>query len=600
MNPSLIRNFAIIAHIDHGKSTLADRILERTGTVGEREMTDQLLDAMDLEREKGVTIKASAVRMAYEARDGSTYQLNLIDTPGHVDFSYEVSRALASCEGAVLVVDASQGIQAQTLANLRLAQEQGLEVLPVVNKIDLPAADPEGAAGELASLLGVPLEQVVLASAKEGIGIDEVLEGVVQRLPPPRGEPDSPLRALVFDSHYDPYQGVVTYLRVVDGHLSKSDRLKLMASGLTVEPMEIGVFRPGMVAADRLEAGEVGYVATGAKEVRALPVGDTVTFARGGAADPLPGYRSVQPMVFAGIHPTDAGAFAQLRDGLDKLRLNDAALIYEPEESQALGPGFRCGFLGLFHMEIVQERLEREFDLNLLATAPSVRHRVVTKTGEVVEVESPARLPDPGQIAQIEEPWMQVSVYAPEGYIGPIMELVTGRRGEFDSLEYLDEKRVQLLYRMPLSEMIVEFYDQLKSRTRGYASFDYVLEGYRPADLVKLSILVNKDPVDALSVIVHRDQAAGRGTALVRRLKEVIPRQLFPVPIQAAVGNKVIARETVKALRKDVLAKCYGGDVTRKRKLLEKQKTGKRRMKRIGKVELPQEAFTAILRLGDG
>ncbi|MFQ5945976.1 MAG: translation elongation factor 4 [Anaerolineae bacterium] len=599
MNPARIRNFSIIAHIDHGKSTLADRILEHTGTVGEREMTDQLLDAMDLEREKGVTIKASAVRMAYDARDGSTYQLNLIDTPGHVDFSYEVSRALASCEGAVLVVDASQGIQAQTLANLHLAQELGLEILPVVNKIDLPAADPEAAAGELATLLGVPVDQVVLASAKEGLGVEDVLEGVVQRLPPPRGEPDAVLRALVFDSHYDLYQGVVTYLRVVDGHLSKADRLILMATGLTVEPMEIGVFRPGLVATDRLEAGEVGYVATGAKEVRALPVGDTVTLARGGAADPLPGYRSVKPMVFAGIHPTDAGAFPLLRDALDKLRLNDAALIYEPEESQALGPGFRCGFLGLFHMEIVQERLEREFDLSLLATAPSVRHRVQTKAGEVVEVESPARLPDSGEIAEIEEPWMQVSVYAPGEYIGPIMELVTGRRGEFDSMEYLDEKRVQLLYRMPLSEMIVEFYDQLKSRTRGYASFDYVVEGYRPADLVKLSILVNKDPVDALSAIVHRDQASPRGTALVRRLKAVIPRQLFPVPIQAAVGNKVIARETVRALRKDVLAKCYGGDVTRKRKLLQKQRAGKRRMKRIGKVDLPQEAFTAILRLGD-
>jgi len=594
-----IRNFCIIAHIDHGKSTLADRLLELTHTLDAREMVEQALDQMDLEREKGVTIKASAVRMLYTARDGREYELNLIDTPGHVDFSYEVSRALAACEGAILVVDASQGIEAQTLANLYLALEHDLEIIPVVNKIDLPQARTEEVAQELADLLGVPVEDVLRVSAKEGTNTEQVLEAVVQRVPPPAGDPAAPLRALIFDSHYDPYKGVVAYVRVVDGVVDTSRELMFMARRATFEPMEVGIFRPDMEPVEGLTAGEVGYVATGLKNVREVAVGDTITTAHEPAETPLPGYRPVKPMVFAGLYPIDNEEYHALRDALDKLRLNDAALVYEPETSAALGHGFRCGFLGLFHMEIVQERLEREYNLNLLATAPSVEYHVLTRKGEVLKVDNPAHLPDPSEIEEIHEPWMRVQIWTPDAYIGPIMQLVTERRGVFQHMEYLDSSRVLLTYEMPLGELIVDFFDQLKSKTRGYASMDYQFIGYRPGDLVKLDILVNGEPVDALSLIVHRDRAYQKGDALVRKLKEVIPRQLFAVPIQAAIGKRVIARQTVKALRKDVLAKCYGGDVTRKRKLLEKQKAGKKRLKRLGQVQIPQEAFMAVLSLSE-
>ncbi len=600
MNQDQIRNFCIIAHIDHGKSTLADRLLELTHTLSEREMVDQALDQMDLEREKGVTIKASAVRMLYTAIDGREYELNLIDTPGHVDFSYEVSRALAACEGAVLVVDASQGVEAQTLANLYMALEHDLEIIPVVNKIDLPAARTEEVVRELQELLGVPEEQILRVSAKEGTNTEQVLEAVVQRVPPPQGDPTAPLRALIFDSHYDPYKGVVAYVRIVDGAVSTESELMLMAREVRFEPMEVGTFRPDMVPVERLAAGEVGYVATGLKNLREVAVGDTISLADSPAQTPLPGYRPVKPMVFAGIYPVDGEDYHLLRDALEKLRLNDAALVYEPENSAALGHGFRCGFLGLFHMEIVQERLEREYNLNLLATAPSVEYHVLTRKGEVLKIDNPADLPDPSEIEEIQEPWVRIQIWTPDTYIGPIMELVTERRGEFLHMEYLDSSRVVLSYRMPLAELIIDFFDQLKSKTRGYASLDYQFDGYRPGDLVKLDILVNGEPVDALSLIVHRDKAYRKGDALVRRLKEVIPRQLFAVPIQAAIGKRVIARQTVKALRKDVLAKCYGGDVTRKRKLLEKQKAGKKRLKRLGQVEIPQEAFMAVLSLGRG
>ncbi len=596
MEQSHIRNFCIIAHIDHGKSTLADRLLEHTGTIPPREMAEQVLDQMELEREKGVTIKASAVRMVYRAGDGEEYELNLIDTPGHVDFTYEVSRALAACEGAILVVDAAQGIQAQTLANLYMALEHGLEIVPVANKIDLPMADPEGVAQELEGLLAVPAEEVLRTSAKEGIGTEEVLEAVIHRIPSPQGAPEAPLRALIFDSHYDPYKGVVAYIRVVDGGMTPRP-LKLMSNDTPFEPMELGIFKPAMHPVATLEAGEVGYVATGLKRVGDCSVGDTITEAQEPASEPLPGYRPVKPMVFAGLYPTEGEGYHLLKDALEKLRLNDASLVYEPEDSQALGFGFRCGFLGLFHMEIVQERLEREYGLDLLATAPSVEYHVLTRKGEVKIVDRPADMPSLGEIEEIQEPWMSISIFAPADYIGPIMELGTSRRGEFERMEYLDGERVLLRYQMPLSEMIVEFYDQLKSKTRGYASLDYTFSGYRPGDLVKLEILVNQQPVDALSTIVHRNQAYAKGSTLVKRLKELIPRQLFTVPIQASIGNRVIARETVRALRKNVLAKCYGGDVTRKRKLLEKQREGKKRLKRIGQVEIPQEAFMAVLRL---
>jgi GTP-binding protein LepA len=599
MTQDYIRNFCIIAHIDHGKSTLADRLLEQTGTISERDMMDQALDQMDLEREKGVTIKASAVRMAYTAADGQEYELNLIDTPGHVDFSYEVSRALAACEGAVLVVDAAQGIEAQTLANLYLALEHDLEVIPVVNKIDLSAAHPNEVAQELEDLLGMPAEDVLRVSAKEGINTDQVLEAVVRQVPPPTGDPEAPLRALIFDSHYDAYKGVVAYVRVVDGAATARRVLMLMADEVRFDPLELGVFRPDMMPVERLQAGEVGYVATGLKNVRDVAVGDTLTAAERPAEEPLPGYRPAKPMVFAGIYPVDNDDYHDLRDALEKLRLNDASLVYQPENSVALGYGFRCGFLGLFHMEIIQERLEREYDLNLLATAPSVEYHVLIKSGEVVEVDNPADLPDPDDIVEIQEPWMHIQIWTPDTYIGPIMELVTDRRGAFKNMEYLDQSRVMLSYDMPLAELIMDFYDQLKSKTRGYASLDYQYAGYRTGDLVKLDILINHEPVDALSLIVHRDKAYQKGDALTRKLKQVIPRQLFAVPIQAAIGSRIIARQTVKALRKDVIAKCYGGDVTRKRKLLEKQKAGKKRMKQLGSVHIPQEAFMAVLSLGE-
>jgi len=599
VSQALIRNFCLLAHIDHGKSTLADRLLELTGTIPAREMADQVLDSMDLEREKGVTIKASAVRMWYAPPGGETCELNLIDTPGHVDFSYEVSRALAACEGALVLVDAAQGIEAQTLANLYLALEADLEIIPVVNKIDLAMARPDDVALELAELLGVEPDDVLHVSAKEGMGIERVLEAVVTRLPPPRGQADAPLRALIFDSHYDPYKGVVAYVRVVDGVLEPGEPLLLMATGATTEPIEVGIFTPAMAPTEQLNAGEVGYVATGFKTLRECHVGDTFTTATRRAAHSLPGYRPVKPMVFAGLYPVEGEEYSALRGALEKLQLNDAALSFEPESSQALQFGFRCGFLGLFHMEIVQERLEREYGLDLIATAPSVAYRVITHSGEVIEVDSPADLPDPSLIEEIHEPWMRIQVFTPADYIGPVMESVKRRRGVYQTTEYLDSQRVVLSYEMPLSEMIVDLHDRLKSITRGYASLDYVFDSYRPGDLVRMDVMVNKEPVDALALIVHRDQAQEKGSALVRKMKEVIPRQLFKVPIQAAVGGRIIARETVSAVRKDVLAKCYGGDVTRKRKLLEKQKAGKKRLKQFGKVVIPQDAFLAVLRLDE-
>ncbi|MBN1964004.1 MAG: elongation factor 4 [Anaerolineae bacterium] len=599
MDQSRIRNFCIIAHIDHGKSTLADRLLQLTHTVADREMQNQVLDTMDLERERGVTIKASAVRMVYTADDGLDYEINLIDTPGHVDFSYEVSRALQACEGAVLVVDATQGIEAQTLANLYLALEHDLEIICVVNKIDLPSARPDEVAQELEDLIGVAAEDVIPISAKTGHNARNVLEAVVHQVSPPSGNPDAPARALIFDSHYDSYKGVIAYVRVIDGVLDKKIDFHLMATGADVEPLEVGVFSPNMQATGQLVAGEVGYVATGLKTVRECRVGDTLTVATEGATVPLPGYQQVKPMVFAGIYPVEGEDYPDLRDALEKLQLNDASLVYQPETSQALNFGFRCGFLGLFHMEIVQERLEREYDLDILATAPSVEYEVLLRSGETINIDSPADLPDEGVIAEVREPWMKIQVFTPQDFIGPIMELVTGKRGEYVSMEYLDTVRVLLSYRMPLAELIIDFYDRLKSISRGYASLDYQYDGYQADDLVKLDVLVNKEPVDALAMIVHRDQAYHKGQRLVTKLKELIPRQLFAVPVQASIGSRVISRANIKALRKDVLAKCYGGDITRKRKLLEKQKKGKKRLKMIGSVEVPQEAFMAVLRLDD-
>ena len=591
-----IRNFSIIAHVDHGKSTLADRLLELTGTVDPREMHEQVLDSMDLERERGVTIKASPVRMFYE-HNGEVYELNLIDTPGHVDFTYEVSRALAACEGAILVVDASQGIEAQTLANLFLALENDLEIIPVVNKIDLPSARPDEIAAEIANLLGVDESEVLRVSAKEGINVDQVLDAVVTRIPPPSGKPDAPLRALIFDSQYDPYKGVVASVRVVDGVLRMGETLRMMSTGADFEPVEIGVFGPDMRPTGELGTGEVGYVATGLKSVRDARVGDTITLADNPAPEPLPGYKHMKPMVFAGIYPVESDDYNALRDALEKLHLNDAALVFEPETSQALGFGFRAGFLGMFHMEIVQERLEREYGLDVLFTAPSVAYKVITTSGEELTIHSPAQLPEPTKIEEIREPWVRLEIYTPTEYIGPLMDLVMKRRGVFRRQEYLDQRRVLLEYDIPLSEILVDFYNELKARSRGYASMDYHFLEYRPGDLVKLDILVAGQPVDALSIIVHRDQAYRKGQKLVSKMKEVIPRQLFDVPIQAAIGKKVISRANVKALRKDVLAKCYGGDVTRKRKLLEKQKKGKKRLKMVGHVEIPQEAFMSVLRL---
>jgi GTP-binding protein LepA len=598
MDQSRIRNFCIIAHIDHGKSTLADRLLEFTGTISKRDMSEQVLDQMDLEREKGITIKAQAVRMRYTADDGVEYELNLIDTPGHVDFSYEVSRSLAACEGAILVVDATQGIEAQTLANLYLAVEADLNIIPVINKIDLASAEPEKVAREIEDVIGIAKEEVVLASAKEGIGTKDILEAVVRRVPPPHGEREHPLRALVFDSKYDAYKGVIAYLRVIDGVIARGDRIVMMQTDSRTEVLEVGYFSPILVAANRLEAGEVGYLATGFKNVKDCQVGDTVTLASSATeVEPLAGYRPAKPMVFAGVYPVEGDDYPLLRDALDRLKLNDASLIYEPENSAALGFGFRCGFLGLLHMEIIQERLEREYNLDILMTAPSVEYRVTRTNGEVIFVHNPSELPAPNEYSSIEEPMMDISIFTPARYIGAIMDLVTSRRGDFRNMQYIEEDRVHLTYRMPLGELIVDFYDQLKSRTQGYASLDYSFHDYEAADLVKLDILVNGTPVDALSMMLHRNKAQNQGRLLTERLKVLIPRQLFEVPIQAAIGGRIIARESVKAMRKNVLAKCYGGDITRKRKLLEKQKEGKKRMKRVGSVEIPQEAFMAMLSL---
>jgi len=599
MDQSLIRNFCIVAHVDHGKSTLADRLLQLTGTVSDRDMTDQMLDTMDLEREKGVTIKASAVRMSYTASSGQTYEINLIDTPGHVDFSYEVSRALTACEGAVLVVDASQGIEAQTLANLYLALEHDLEIIPVVNKIDMLAARPEEVAHEIGELIGTPIDDVIRISAKEGLNVTAVLESVVKHVPPPKGNAAAPLRALVFDSHYDAYKGVVAYVRVFDGSYSLGPNLKVMSSGLRVEPLDVGIFGPCMIPTGELSAGGVGYVATGLKSVRDCRVGDTLTTWLHSAEAPLPGYEPSKPMVFAGLYPTRGEDYALLRDALEKLQLNDASLIFQPESSQALGFGFRCGFLGLFHMEIIQERLEREYDLDVLFTAPSVEYRVTKTNGAELLVDNPVELPPESEITEIREPWMKITVFTPVEYIGQVMDLATKRRGEFVNQEYLDERRVLLTYHIPLVEILVNFYNDLKARTRGYASMDYAFDDYRVADMVRLDVLINDIPVDALSVIVHRDQAFQKGQRLVSKMKEVIPRQQYEVPIQAALGKKIISRANVKAYRKDVLSKCYGGDITRKRKLLEKQKEGKRRMKMVGQVEIPQDAFMSVLKLDE-
>ncbi|HKV83092.1 MAG TPA: translation elongation factor 4 [Ktedonobacterales bacterium] len=597
MDQSHIRNFCIIAHIDHGKSTLADRLLEFTGTVAKRDMAEQVLDQMDLEREKGITIKAQAVRMRYVSKAGQEYELNLIDTPGHVDFSYEVSRSLAACEGALLVVDATQGIEAQTLANLYLALEADLTIIPVINKIDLASAEPEKVAKEIEEVIGIPRDECVLTSAKEGIGTQDVLEAVVRHVGPPHGGVHRPLRALVFDSKYDAYKGVIAYVRVMDGQLNGNDRLLMMQTDSTADILEVGYFSPMLVATKSLMAGEVGYVATGFKNVKDCQVGDTVTLAREPADEALPGYRPAKPMVFAGVFPVEGDDYPLLRDALERLKLNDASLVFEPENSVALGFGFRCGFLGLLHMEIIQERLEREYRLDILMTAPSVEYLVTRTNGEQVYVHNPSELPAPTEYDKIEEPIMDISIFTPARYIGSIMELVTNRRGLFRDMKYIEEDRVHLTYRMPLGELIVDFYDQLKSRTQGYASLDYSFAGYEEADLVKLDILVNGQAVDALSMMIHRGRAQQQGRMLAERLRELIPRQLFEVPIQAAVGSHIIARETVRAMRKNVLAKCYGGDITRKRKLLEKQKEGKRRMKRVGSVEIPQEAFMAMLTL---
>ena len=597
---SRIRNFSIIAHIDHGKSTLADRVLEVTQTVAEREMRDQVLDSMELERERGITIKAQAVRVLFRAADERAYELNLIDTPGHVDFSYEVSRSLAACEGAILVVDAAQGIEAQTLANAYLAIENELEIVAVVNKIDLPSADPDGVAAQVADLIGGSPDDVIRISAKTGAGVEAVLQAVVDRIPPPRGAVDAPGRALIFDSSYDQYRGVVAFVRAVDGSFHPREKVKAMAQGTVFDVEELGFFSPAMRSAKHLSAGEVGYVITGLKDVSQLRVGDTLTQARRGAAEPLPGYREVKPMVFAGLFPTDSDQYPELRDALEKLKLNDAALSYEPETSRALGFGFRCGFLGLLHMDIVRERLEREYDLELLATAPTVEYDVRLTDGSEIVVHSPSDMPDPAGIAAIEEPYIRATILTPKEHVGAVMELNNDRRGTFGKLEYLSPERVHLTYELPLAEIVLDYYDQLKSRTRGYASFDYDLAGFKPGNLARVDVLVGGEQVDALSLIVHRTLAYDRGRLLVDKLREEIPRQMFDIPIQAAIGSRVIARETVKAKRKDVLAKCYGGDITRKRKLLEKQKAGKKRMKQVGAVEVPQEAFLAVLNIGQG
>ncbi len=596
---SHIRNFSIVAHIDHGKTTLSDRLLELTGTISDRDRREQMLDAMDLEREKGITIKAKAVRMEYTAQDGQRYTLNLIDCPGHVDFGYEVSRALAACEGALLVVDAAQGIEAQTLANVYMAMEHDLVLIAVINKIDLPGANPELVSQEVQEIVGIDEDHIILASAKEGIGVPEILDSLVQHIPPPRGYTNQPVRALIFDSHYDAYKGVVAYVRVVDGIIPDKATIKLMGTGVQADILELGVFRPLMTPLDQLATGDVGYIATGLKSVDQCQVGDTITLFQQPASAQLPGYRPAKSMVFAGLYPLDSNAYTDLREALERLKLNDAALSFVPESSAALGFGFRCGFLGLLHMEIVRERLEREYNLELLITAPSVEYQVLQTDGEIVIVDNPSDMPVPNHIASVEEPVMLINVIVPSRYIGAVMELVTSRRGSFETMDYLDTDRVMLKYKIPLAEIVVDFYDQLKSKTQGYASLDYTIAGYQEGNLVKLDVLVNGQPVDALSLIVHREFAYNRGRELVEKLRKLIPRQMFEVPIQAAIGNKIIARETVKAQRKDVLSKCYGGDVTRKRKLLEKQREGKQRMKMVGNVEIPQEAFMAILSLGE-
>jgi GTP-binding protein LepA len=594
-----IRNFSIIAHIDHGKSTLADRILEMTKTVDPRLMRDQLLDSMDLERERGITIKAQAVRVFYEARDGETYQLQLIDTPGHVDFTYEVSRSLAACEGALLVVDASQGVEAQTVANTYLAIDAGLELIPCLNKIDLPGAMPDEVGAEVAELIGEPQDNIRHISGKTGEGVVEVLEQLVARVPPPGGEPDTPARVLIFDSEFDQYRGVIAYIRVVDGVFRKGEAIRAMQNATEADIDDIGFFTPAMTPVEQLGAGEVGYVITGIKDVTKLRVGDTLTTKVKPASEPLPGYREVKPMVFCGLFPIDSDDYPDLRDALEKLSLNDAALSWEPETSDALGFGFRCGFLGLLHMDIVRERLEREYDLELMATMPSVAFQVTLTNGDVLEVHSPSSMPDPARIEEIREPYIRASIVAPKGYIGQIMELCQERRGDHQGMNYLSAERVQITYDLPLAEIVLDFFDQLKSRTRGYASLDYELIGLKPSDMVKLDVLLAGEAVDALSMVVHREKAYDRGRTLAEKLRQRIPRQQYDVPIQAAIGQNVIARETVKAFRKDVIAKCYGGDISRKRKLLEKQKEGKKRMKSVGRIDVPQEAFLAVLELGD-
>ncbi|NJL46380.1 MAG: elongation factor 4 [Leptolyngbyaceae cyanobacterium SM2_5_2] len=594
---SQIRNFSIIAHIDHGKSTLADRLLQRTGTVSDREMKDQFLDSMDLERERGITIKLQAARMNYRAKDGKDYILNLIDTPGHVDFSYEVSRSLIACEGALLVVDASQGVEAQTLANVYLALENDLEIIPVLNKIDLPGADPERIKQEIEDIIGLDCSNAILASAKEGIGIDEILESIVYLVPPPQDTVDKPLRALIFDSYYDSYRGVIVYFRVMDGTIRHKDKVRLMASGKEYEIDELGVLAPNQVKVDQLHAGEVGYLAASIKAVEDARVGDTITLVQSPAEQPLPGYVEAKPMVFCGLFPTVSDQFEELREALEKLRLSDAALQFEPETSSAMGFGFRCGFLGLLHMEIVQERLEREYNLDLITTAPSVIYQVTTIQGEVLEIDNPSTLPDPQAREKIEEPYVQLDIITPEEYVGPLMELCQSRRGDFKDMKYLAQGRTTLIYEVPLAEVVTDFFDQMKSRTKGYASMEYHLIGYRPNPLVRLDVLINGDQVDSLASIVHRDKAYYVGKALVEKLKELIPRHQFKIPIQAAIGSRVVASESIPALRKDVLAKCYGGDISRKKKLLQKQAKGKKRLKAIGTVDVPQEAFMAVLKL---
>ncbi len=597
MDQQHIRNFSIIAHIDHGKSTLADRLIEYTGTLTKREMEEQILDSMDLERERGITIKAQAVRSIYTARDGQEYMLNFIDTPGHVDFTYEVSRALAACEGALLVIDATQGIEAQTLANVYLALDNDLEIIPVINKIDLPSADPERVKHEIEDVIGIDASEAVLTSAKTGIGIEDVLEAIVAKIPAPKGDAQKPLKALVFDSKFDAYKGVVLYFRVIDGRVRKGMKIRMMATGAEFEVTEVGVFKPNPVIVDELDAGQVGFLAAAIKNVKDARVGDTITDANNPADEALPGYRKATPMVYCGLYPVENSDYDNLRDALEKLQLNDASLVFEPETSVALGFGFRCGFLGLLHMDVIKERLEREYNLALITTAPNVIYEVFRTNGDVELVDNPSNFPDPTVIDHVEEPYVNATIIVPKDYVGAVMELSQEKRGEYENMTYLDETRVMIHYALPLSEIIFDYFDRLKSATRGYASLDYELAGYRASDLVKVDILLNGDPVDALSAIVHREKATVRGRQLVEKLRSLIPRQMFEIPVQAAIGNKIIARENVRALRKDVLAKCYGGDISRKRKLLEKQKEGKKRMKQVGSVELPPEAFMPILKM---